>query len=304
MNDENINAVTALITAKTVRSFDGTDSDRLRQIMQSLVTHLHAFVKDVSLTEDEWAAAIDVLTATGDITDAHRQEFILWSDTLGVSMLVDALAHPTPSGATESTILGPFYVADSPVRPLGSDIAEQEAGTRAWVHGRILSTSGAPIPAAELDVWQNGNNQLYAVQDPDAPDDHLRGKFVTDENGEFFFSAVRPVPYPIPDDGPVGRMLADTGRHPWRPAHVHVVVRAPGYATLTTHIFDSTSRYLNDDTVFAVKESLVKEFIEHDGGEPDSPFPGADPWASLQMDIILNPAADESPTVVNRGRTH
>lgn len=292
------------ITGHAVASFDGAPDQRLRQIMRSLTRHLHAFVSEVGLTEAEWAAAIGVLTATGHITDEQRQEFILWSDTLGVSMLVDALGHETPSGATESTVLGPFYVAGSPLRELGADIAEQEAGTPAWVHGRVLSIAGRPIAGAELDVWQNGSNRLYAVQDDAAPDDHLRGKFRTDADGRFAFQAVRPVPYPIPDDGPVGRMLGLTGRHPWRPAHIHIVLRAAGYSSLTTHIFDSESEYLDRDTVFAVKPSLVRTFEPRAADDPDRPDGITGPWVSLELDLILAPGGPDHAGVVDLGRTH
>jgi hydroxyquinol 1,2-dioxygenase len=290
------------ITEQAVSSFEDAP-DRLRQIMQSLVRHLHGFITDVELTESEWSQAIQALTATGEITDAKRQEFILWSDTLGVSMLVDALAHRTPSGATESTVLGPFYVAGSPVRGYGTDIAEQEAGIPAWVHGRVLSLDGEPLAGAELDVWQNGSNRLYAVQDDDAPDDHLRGKFETDGEGRFAFQAVRPVPYPIPDDGPVGRMLAATGRHPWRPAHIHVVVRAAGHRSLTTHIFDVDSEYLDRDTVFAVKPSLLRSFQTRDGADPERPAGVEGPWVSLELDLILAPGED-GVQIIDQGRTH
>lgn len=294
------------ITRQVIESFAATSHPRLRRVMQSLVSHLHKFAVDVNLTEGEWAAAIALLTATGAITTDQRQEFILWSDTLGVSMLVDALAHPTPGAATESTILGPFYVAQSPARALGSDMAEQEAGQPAWIYGRVLATDLSPIVGAELDVWQNGSNQLYAVQDPGAPDDHLRGKFRTDDQGRYYFWAVRPVPYPIPDDGPVGQMLGATSRHPWRPAHVHLVVRAAGYAPVTTHIFDSSSEYLTDDTVFAVKPSLIRTFVEHDPGEATAlgwpPAPEI-AWASLELDIILAPS-DHVIDVPDHGRTH
>ncbi len=164
-----------------------------------------------------------MLTATGDITDERRQEFILWSDALGLSMLVDALAHELPAGATESTVLGPFYVPGSPLREYGESMVREEgAGVPAWVYGRVLDVAGAPIAGAELDVWQNGADMLYAVQRPEAEEDHLRGRFLTRDDGSYAFVAVRPVPYPIPDDGPVGRMLAATGRHPWRPAHIHI----------------------------------------------------------------------------------
>jgi hydroxyquinol 1,2-dioxygenase len=291
------------ITAQAVARFDSTPDERLRRIMRSLVTHLHAFVADVELSEEEWAQAIAVLTATGEITDDKRQEFILFSDTLGVSMLVDALAHRAPSGATESTVLGPFYVPDSPLRDYGANIAEQEAGTPAWVHGRVLDLDGEPIPGAELDVWQNGSNRLYAVQDDDAPDDHLRGRFETDAEGRFAFRAVRPVPYPIPDDGPVGRMLEATDRHPWRPAHIHIVVRAPGHRSVTTHIFDAESEYLDDDTVFAVKPSLMRQFVARAADDPERPDGVEEPWVSLDLDLVLAPGADRA-AVVDRGRTH
>jgi protocatechuate 3,4-dioxygenase beta subunit len=277
------------LTAAARASFDGSPDARLRLIMRSLVTHLHAFVTEVELTELEWASAIEVLTATGQITDAQRQEFILWSDTLGVSMLVDALAHPTVSGATESTVLGPFHVSGSPLREYGAAIAEQQAGVPAWVHGRVLGLDGSPVAGAELDVWQNGDNRLYAVQDSEAPEHHLRGRFLTDAEGRFAFLAVRPVPYPIPDDGPVGRMLTATGRHPWRPAHIHVAVHARGFRSVVTHIFDSASEYLDRDTVFAVKPSLVRDFEERAADDPETPLGVDRPWVSLELELVLAP---------------
>lgn len=291
------------VTEQVLASFNATLDPRLRQVLQSLTRHLHSFVADVELTEKEWAAAIEVLTATGEITNERRQEFILWSATLGVSMLVDALAHPTSTGVTESTVLGPFYVAGSPRRELGADIAEQEAGTPAWVHGRVLSDDGRPIAGAELDVWQNGSNRLYAVQDEHAPDDHLRGKFRTGPDGCFAFKAVRPVPYPIPDDGPVGQMLRCAGRHPWRPAHIHIVARAVGHRTVTTHIFDAESKYLDCDTVFAVKPSLVHTFERRAPEDPDRPDGVRGPWVSLELDLIL-PRGSSSPEIADAGRTH
>lgn len=290
------------ITAEAVASFADAGDARLRDLMEALVAHLHAFIVDVGLTEAEWSRAIDILTATGHITDERRQEFILWSDTLGISMLVDALAHRPPAPATESTVLGPFYVPGSPLRARGENIAELESGTPAWVHGRVTDLDGAPVANAELDVWQNGDNRLYAVQDFDAPDDHLRGRFETDADGRFAFLAVRPVPYPIPDDGPVGRMLGATGRHPWRPAHIHVVVRADGYATLTTHIFDADSEYLDDDTVFAVKPSLARTFKPRDADDPDRPPGVEEPWVALELDLVLAPGSSAPPA--HTERTH
>src|SRR3954464_11784192 len=249
------------ITAGVVASFDECPDPRLREIMESLTRHLHEFARDVRLTQDEWTAAVRILTATGHITDDKRQEFVLWSDSMGLSMLVDALANPLPPGATESTVLGPFYVAGSPQREYGENIAEEaDAGTPAWVYGRVLDIDGAPIAAAEPGAWQNAANQPYAVQDPKPAGDHLGGVFRTREDGSFAFVAVRPTPYTIPHDGPVGHMLHSTGRHPWRPATIPMVGGAPGYRTLTTHIFDAGSEYLESDAVFAVKPSLVRHF--------------------------------------------
>ena len=192
------------ITARVLASFDGCQDERLRNIMRSLVSHLHGVVQDVGLTEEEWRAAVTQLTATGRITSETRQEWILWSDTLGVSMLVDAIGHPAPEPATESTVLGPFYVPGSPPREDGARLDEMPAGDAVLVHRRVLSLDGTPLADAELDVWQNGDNELYAVQDPEAPEDHLRGRFTTREDGSYRFLAVRPTPYPIPYDGPVG----------------------------------------------------------------------------------------------------
>lgn len=291
------------ITAKAVASFEHATTERTRDIMQCLVSHLHAFATEIGLTQEEWGAGIAILTATGAITDGHRQEFILWSDALGLSMLVDALDNPLPPTATESTVLGPFYVAGSPFRTYGANIAGQAAGTPAWVHGRILdATSGEPIGDAELDVWQNAANRLYAVQDPNAPEDHLRGRFRTRPDGSFAFLGVRPTPYPIPNDGPVGHMLQATGRHPWRPAHIHMIARAPGYKTLVTHIFDADSEYLDSDTVFAVKPSLLRSFEERDADDPHRPEGVSGAWCSVRCDVALAPAGSQTD-VSDPGRT-
>jgi hydroxyquinol 1,2-dioxygenase len=268
------------ITDAVLESFGGCADPRLRELMTALVRYLHAFAQDVELTPAEWERAIGVLTATGHITDDKRQEFILWSDTLGLSMLVDALDHDLPAGATESTVLGPFYVPGAPERANGESIAEESGaggGVPVRVSGRVLSIDGTPIAGAEVDVWQNGEDMLYAVQSPEAPEDHLRGRFRTDAEGRYAFVGVRPVPYPIPDDGPVGAMLSATGRHPWRPAHIHMIVRAPGYRTLTTHVFDAASEYLDSDAVFAVKPSLAREFVREDGGY------------AVDLDLVLAP---------------
>jgi hydroxyquinol 1,2-dioxygenase len=279
------------ITAEVVERLAGCEDERLRTIMQGLVRHLHAFAVDVGLTQPEWEAAVRILTETGEITDAQRQEFVLWSDALGLSMLVDAIEHPRPDGATESTVLGPFYVPGSPLRGYGDSIALEPAGLPALVHGRVLDLAGEPIAGAELDVWQNGANELYAVQDVEAEEDHLRGRFLTRDDGSYAFVGVRPTPYAIPHDGPVGRMLAATGRHPWRPAHLHLIVRAPGYAAVTTHVFDATSPYLDSDAVFAVKPSLLRTFVERDPFDPARPAGVDGPWCSVENDIVLAPAS-------------
>ncbi|HWI71343.1 MAG TPA: dioxygenase [Baekduia sp.] len=289
------------ITAKAVGSFADCADPRLRQIMESFVGHLHGFIKDVGLTQEEWVRAVRILTATGHITDDQRQEWILWSDALGVSMLVDALEHQLPPGVTESTVLGPFYVPGSPLRPYGDHLDEAPAGDHTWYHGRVLSEDGTPLADAEIDVWQNGDNELYAVQDPDAPEMHLRGRFRTRADGSYGFVGVRPTPYPIPADGPVGSMLAATGRHPWRPAHIHVVVRAEGHRSVTTHLFDGSSRYIDSDTVFAVKPSLLREFVWHEPHSGDHPAGVEGGHWSLESDIVLARGASIEP--IDAGRT-
>jgi len=282
------------ITERVVASFE-TAPERLREIMGALVRHLHAFAADVALTPEEWSAAIASLTATGRITDERRQEFILWSDALGLSMFVDAIAHDLPVGATESTVLGPFFVPNSPLREYGAGIAARAGGDPAWVYGRVRSIDGQPIADAELDVWQNGDDRLYAVQSPDAPEEHLRGRFKTRADGTYAFLGVRPVPYQIPSDGPVGRMLAACGRHSWRPAHIHLIVRATGYRTLTTHVFDSTSEYLDSDAVFAVKPSLLRTFVARRPDDPETPAAVEGVWYSVENDLVLTPGEPDEP---------
>jgi hydroxyquinol 1,2-dioxygenase len=283
------------ITSAVLASFGRSPDERLGTVMRSLIAHLHAFVKDVALTEEEWRAAIGVLTATGHITTGKRQEWILWSDALGVSMLVDALANRVPASnggpaATESTVQGPFYVPGAPRRGYGERIDEMPAGEPLWVHGTVRSLDGRPLPGAELDVWQNGDNELYAVQDTEAPETHLRGRFTAREDGSYGFITVRPTPYPIPHDGPVGHMLSGTGRHPWRPAHIHVIVRAPGHRPVTTHVFDRASEHIDGDAVFAVKPSLLRELTARSADDPERPAGITGPWWSLASDFVLVPA--------------
>jgi len=283
------------ITAAVLASFARCPDERLGTVMRALTAHLHAFVKEVGLTEEEWRAAVGVLTDTGHITSGTRQEWILWSDALGVSMLVDALANHDPADrATESTVQGPFYVPGSPLRSYGERLDETPAGEPLWVHGTVRSLDGRPLAGAELDVWQNGDNELYAVQDAGAPENHLRGRFLTRDDGSYAFLTVRPTPYPIPHDGPVGHMLSATGRHPWRPAHIHVIVRAAGHRPVTTHVFDRESKHIDGDAVFAVKPSLLRDLAARPAGDPERP-PGlagvTGPWWSLASDFVLTPAS-------------
>jgi hydroxyquinol 1,2-dioxygenase len=236
---------------------------RLKQIMVSLTRHLHGFIRETELTEREWFAAIEFLTRTGQMCTDKRQEFILLSDVLGASMLVDAINHRKPQGATESTVLGPFYVHGAKFLPRGANIWQGKGGEPTVVTGRVTTTGGKPIKGAVLDVWQTAPNGLYDVQDPHQPGMNLRGKFRTGADGRFEFRTVKPSSYPIPSDGPVGKMLRTVGRHPFRPAHIHFIVSAKGYETVATHVFVRGDKYLKSDAVFGVKDSLIADFARH-----------------------------------------
>lgn len=281
-------ATTTNLTAQVIARHGDVPDSRLKQIITALVTHLHAFAAEVGLTQDEWAAGIQFLTDAGHITDDNRQEFILLSDTLGLSMLIDLLDHRSDDGETESTVLGPFWVADAPWRDNGAVIARPQDGDPLHVSGRVTDTDGKPIPGAIVDVWQASGSGLYDVQDPQQPRGNLRGRFRTDADGRYQFWTVRPVPYPIPDDGPVGKMLAALGRHPWRAAHIHVRASAEGHQPLTTHVFDADSRYLDSDTVFGVKPSLVRK-LEHRVGVLPNGFGTTTeaPSYELGFDVVL-----------------
>ncbi len=235
---------------------------RLRAVMGALVTHLHAFVKEVSLTQEEWARAVDFLTRTGQLCTRERQEFILLSDVLGLSMLVDAVGNRRPPGATENTVLGPFHVEGAPFRAMGASICLDGKGESCLFAGQVRTTDGTPIAGACVDVWSDNAEGYYDVQEPDRqPKWNNRGRFVTGADGRYSFVGIKPVSYPIPDDGPVGQLLQALGRHPFRPAHMHFMVSAPGHATIVTHTFDGTDAYIGDDAVFGVKETLVAPFV-------------------------------------------
>jgi hydroxyquinol 1,2-dioxygenase len=293
------------ITAAVLARFEATPDLRLKQIMLALIKHMHAFVKDVELTEAEWFQAIEILTEAGKMCSDKRQEFILFSDTLGVSMVVDLLDHRKPDGATESTVFGPFHRLGAPEMPAGGNIADRDhTGAPALVSGRVLDLGGKPIAGALLDVWQTQSNGLYDSQDSNPNELHMRGKFHTDGEGRYLIRTVRPVNYPIPSDGPVGAMLKATGRHPMRPAHIHFVVMADGYEPVTTHIFDRVDPYLASDAVFAVKDSLICDFVRHEGPNDEAKRHGIEgPFCAARFDFHLKPAgAVAQPNVLDAQR--
>ncbi len=274
------------LTAAVLARMQGAIDARLKTVMESLIRHLHAFVRETELTEDEWFAAIEFLTATGQKCDAKRQEFILLSDTLGVSMLVDLINHRKPAGATESTVLGPFYVHGARELPNGANIAEGVAGEPVHFSGTVSTAHGNPLAGATLDIWSADGEGLYDVQRPGA-ELRARARIKTDAHGHYAFWTIKPVSYPIPTDGPAGQMLLKLGRHPHRPAHTHMIVSAPGYEAVTTHVFVKGDPYLGSDAVFAVKESLVVEFVRHKAGvAPDGKIVDQ-PWYSVHYDFGL-----------------
>lgn len=259
------------LTQAVLQRFAGAPDPRVRRVLGQLISHLHAFVRDVDLTFAEWRAAIDFLTRTGHASNATRQEFILLSDVLGASMLVDAINHKDHAGATETTVLGPFYVGDHRVAPHGTDLAPGATGERLFVDAGVTDVAGQPIDGATIDVWHADGDGYYDVQrpgyTPDAP--ALRARFVTGADGRFTFRTIVPCSYPVPTDGPVGELLAAGNCHAMRPAHIHFLLRAPGLETLVTHVFVAGDRYLDSDAVFGVKPSLVARLEPRD--EPTWP---------------------------------
>lgn len=253
---------------------------RLAEVMGCLVKHLHAFAKEVHLSQEEWEIGIDFLTKTGQICSGERQEFILLSDVLGFSMLVDAINNRRPAGATESTVFGPFHVADAPVRAMGDDICLDGKGEPCLFEGRVLDLEGRAVAGACVDVWSDNADGFYDVQQPGVqPQWNNRGRFFTGPDGAYAFRGIKPTSYPIPDDGPVGKMLAHLGRHPYRPAHMHFLVTAPGFQKLVTHTFVGGDTYLSSDAVFGVKETLIAPFERQEGETP---------WRS-PFDFVLTP---------------
>lgn len=278
--------------ARVVNSFAATADPRLRQLMQALARHLHAFIRDVRLTEPEWNTAIEFLTAVGHITDDKRQEFILLSDVLGFSLQTIAVNNEIRQGATEATVSGPFFVDNSPQIALGGDLGGGAPGEPCWVEGTVLDTDGEPVGGARIEVWEADASGFYDVQYPDGRV-AARAHLFTDSNGSYRFWGLTPTPYPIPHDGPVGKLLEAAGRSPMRPAHLHFMVTAEGLRTLITHVFVAGDPQLEvGDTVFGVKDSLIKAFTRQRPGTPtpDGRDLGDRQWSRVRFDIVLAPS--------------
>ena len=254
------------ITDAVLASFANTPDPRLKEIISSLIKHLHNFARDVKLTEEEWFQGIQYLTATGHKCTGTRQEFILLSDVLGLSMLTIAMNQDKPAGCTEATVFGPFFLEEAPRYELGADVSNGAKGAPCWVEGRILGMEGEPIPNATINVWQADDDGLYDVQYEDLGHSQARGILKSDAEGRYYFKTIVAEPYPIPTDGPVGVLLNATQRHPWRPAHLHFMVEAPGYQRLITHVFRDHDSYLDSDAVFGVRQSLIADWIQQPDG--------------------------------------
>lgn len=276
------------ITAEALERMKSTPKPRLLEIMTSLIKHLHEFARETRLTEQEWFEGIKFLTDAGAITDAKRQEFILLSDTLGLSMLVIAQNNRKPPGCTEATVFGPFHVAGAPHFELGADISNGAKGEPCYVRATIRGPGGEAVAGAHVEVWQADADGYYDVQYA-ADDQHrARGVFTADAQGKLFFKSVLAEAYPIPSDGPVGKMLAATGRHPWRPAHMHFMIEAPGFERLVTHVFRDEDQYLDSDAVFGVRSSLITTWDRHPPGETPDGTRSSAPYYTLNFDFVLS----------------
>ncbi len=276
------------LTDLVVSSFDGAASPRLREVLQALVRGLHGVAREVRLTQAEWEVAVAFLTRCGEITDERRQEFVLLSDVLGLSMLTVGINAPADPRATESTVFGPFFHEGSPLVPLGGDLAGGAAGQPCWVQGRVTDLEGRPLAGARIEVWEADDGGRYDVQHPDRRT-YGRGHLLTGADGAYSFWCVRPSPYPIPDDGPVGELLAAAGRSPMRPAHVHFLVTVDGFRPLVTHVFAAGGPHLDSDAVFGVKESLVVALEEQPAGAGPGGRVLAGPWCRFTFDPVLVP---------------
>ena len=273
------------ITDEVIGRIADTTAPRVRQISEALVRHLHAFIREIEPSQAEWRAGIDFLTATGHMCDDKRQEFILLSDTLGASMLVDAINHRFPENTTDTTVLGPFYVEGPHPFPLGANLADGYDGLPMIVTGTVASDDGRPCAGAVVDVWHSDQDGYYDVQHLD--EQAMRGRFTTDADGRFWFWSTKPRWYPIPNDGPVGKMLEAQGRHPNRPSHVHFMIHAAGHETLVTHIFEAGDPYLDSDAVFGVKDSLIVPFVDLQPGVAADGTSMDRPYCHLNYDFVL-----------------
>ena len=279
------------LTAAVVSRLDKVQDPRFKQIITSAIKHLHAFARDVQLTEEEWFEGIKFLTAVGQKCDDKRQEVILLSDVLGLSMMIVALNHKTAPGATEATVLGPFFAHGAPEFEYGADLTKNATvqGELSWVSGRVLSLDGKPVPNATLDIWQARANGVYDVQDPDA-EFELRGRVKADAQGRYAFKTYKPKFYGVPTDGPVGDILRHMGRHPMRPAHMHAIVSAPGFQQVITHVFVEGDPYLDSDAVFAVKDSLIGNWKKVDDAGEAKKLGLPCPFLKMEFDFRLAPA--------------
>lgn len=279
------------LTGAVVDSFARTPDPRIKEVLSSLTRHLHDFIRETRPTIEEWERGVEFLTATGKMCTDTRQEFILLSDVLGISMLVETINHAETPDATDSTVLGPFHMVASPERELGENISPDSDGPPCLVRGRVLSVDGVPIPGAQLDLWQANSHGFYDVQQPGIQTlGNGRGLLRANEHGEFWFRTVVPSFYPIPTDGPVGALLDASNRHPYRPAHIHFIVSAPGWDPLTTHIFVEGSDYIDSDAVFAVKRSLVASFVENTDVAAAEHVGLPSPFFEASIDIMLHPS--------------
>jgi hydroxyquinol 1,2-dioxygenase len=273
------------VTEAAMRSFAKASDPRMGEVMALLVKHLHAFVAESKLTKEEWMRGLTFLTEAADITTEERNEFSLLSDVLGISSMVDVVSQPV--GGTSSSVLGPFHNHDSQLQPNGVDLTNCQAGERTWLHGRVVDINGKPVPNAELDFWQNADNGLYPAQDPAQDPHNLRCKIKCEADGSFELLTIRPHPYTVPTDGPVGAMLAAANRNIWRPAHYHVIVSAPGYVGLVTELFPAGSAYIDNDTVFGVREGLIVDFKPCQNTEVAKRYNLQAPFNEVQFEFCL-----------------
>jgi hydroxyquinol 1,2-dioxygenase len=275
------------LTDLALKQWEMCHSPRLRQIMQSLVKHLHGFVREVDLTQEEWLTAANWLARTGKLSSEKRHEFILFSDVLGVSMLVDAINHRFPTGSTPSTVMGPFHIDGSPEMPMGADMAEGLGGELCFLVGTIRDLAGNPVAGAQMDIWQADADGMYESQ-LGSEEPLLRAIFRTGADGKYSIRTIAPPGYSIPMDGTVGDLLRETDISHFRPAHIHFLITAPGYETLITHLFKKDARYIDSDVVFGVKEKLIVEFKKHLAGKTPAGEISDEPFVVVNYDFVLS----------------